>query len=260
MAFMQTNTGSRKQVLDYPVDLVNKREALEIIANCWQTNGYMHVVTINAEMVIAGQANKKLSAIVHQANLVIPDGAGIIFALKLQGCRISRLPGIELARASLQQAADKNISVALVGSSPEVLSYLEHILPKEIPGLKLVFCQDGYFNPDEEDAIMEKINNLRAQLVLVAMGIPRQEYFIEKALKITRHTVFIGVGGSFDVWAGKKQRAPQIWQTCHLEWLYRLLKEPWRFKRMASTLPNFACQVLIKYVQNKLITFKKDKT
>jgi len=259
MASLTSNIDFRKQVLRYPVDLVDEAKALNIIGECWSGNTDLHVITLNAEMIISAQKDKRLSGIIQEANLVIPDGAGVVLALKLQGYSTRRVPGIELARSALQLAANQNIAVALIGGSSEVLNYLIDALPREIPGLKLVFCQDGYFNPNDENAIMNNINNLGAQLALVAMGIPRQDYFIEQALKITKHTVFIGVGGSFDVWAGKKQRAPQIWQTCHLEWLYRLIKEPWRFSRMSSTLPNFACQVIIEFFKNKLTPNKKEK-
>jgi N-acetylglucosaminyldiphosphoundecaprenol N-acetyl-beta-D-mannosaminyltransferase len=259
MASIQTNTDFRKHVLSFPVDLVNQAKALSIIEERWHSNADLHVITLNAEMIMAAQKDKKLGNIIRESNLVIPDGAGIVFSLKLKGYNTARLPGIELARSVLQLAASEGISVALVGGSLEVLNYLSHALPREIPGLKLVFCQDGYFDSNEENAIMNNINDLHAQLVLVAMGIPRQEYFIEQALKTTKHTVFIGVGGSFDVWAGKKTRAPQIWQACHLEWLYRLINEPWRFKRMGSTLPGFAFQVMVEFLQSKLIPNKKEK-
>lgn len=243
----------RLHVLGYPVDLSDQTEALTFIKDCWNGNKGLHVVTLNAEMIVTAQKDKNLNRIIHQSNLVIPDGAGVVLALKLQGYRTCRLPGIELSYSALQLAAENNIPVALIGASAEVLNYLQHTLPQQIPALKLVFCHNGYFNASQQEKVITELNSSRAQLVLIAMGVPRQEYFIEQALKTTNHTVFIGVGGSFDVWAGKAQRAPKIWQDCHLEWLYRLTKDPGRFKRMSTTLPKFACQVIFESLRNKML-------
>ena len=92
------------------------------------------------------------------------------------------------------------------------------------------------------------VPDMQPDLVLVALGVPKQEFFIDKYRHLFTHSVMIGVGGSFDVWTGTVERAPESYQKMHLEWLYRLKKEPWRFSRMASTLPNFALQVLFKMV------------
>jgi N-acetylglucosaminyldiphosphoundecaprenol N-acetyl-beta-D-mannosaminyltransferase len=249
---MAQETNHRQYVLGYQVDLCNQAQALTLIKDCWQNNKDLHVITLNAEMIVTAQKDKKLDHIIKQANLVIPDGAGVVLALKLQGYQTSRLPGIELSYGALQLACENNISVALVGASPEVLNYLRHALPQQIPGLKLVFCQDGYFDAGQQKTVIANINSSHAHLVLIAMGVPRQECFIEQALKTTNHTVFIGVGGSFDVWAGKVRRAPKIWRDCHLEWFYRLLSEPWRFKRMGATLPKFTCQVIFELLWNTI--------
>jgi exopolysaccharide biosynthesis WecB/TagA/CpsF family protein len=138
-----------------------------------------------------------------------------------------------------------------------VLNYLKYSLPQQIPGLNLVYCQDGYFGADQLQTIIDNIHAQNAQLVLVAMGVPKQEYFIEKAQLGTNHAVFIGVGGSFDVWADKKLRAPKVWQDYQVEWLYRLISEPWRFERMANTLPIFACQVIFNQIKMWLTNEQK---
>jgi N-acetylglucosaminyldiphosphoundecaprenol N-acetyl-beta-D-mannosaminyltransferase len=250
---MPSISNFRRYVLSYPVDLCNKIEALNIIKECWQSNTDLHVITLNAEMIMTAQKDKRLKQIIQNSKLVIPDGAGVVQALKLRGYKTSRLPGIELAYSALELAAQNKISVALIGASPAVLNSLRHSLPQQIPDLNLVYCQDGYFDADQQENVMRAINTTHAQLVLVATGVPRQEYFIEQAFNSTKHTVFIGVGGSFDVWAGKIQRAPQVWQNFNLEWLYRLIGEPWRFKRMATTLPNFTCQVIFEYLNDILL-------
>ncbi len=250
---------SRQSVLGYPVDLCNQAQALAVIKDCWQSKTDLHVVTLNAEMIISAQNDKKLDRIIQHANLVIPDGAGVILALKLQGFKASRVPGIELAHGALQLATQNDIPVALIGADRQVLDYLRGALPQQFPGLRLVFSQDGYFDAAQQEKVIADLNQSNAQLVLIAMGVPRQEYLIEQAQINAHHRVCIGVGGSFDVWAGKVRRAPRIWQNCHLEWFYRLVSEPWRLKRMSKTLPKFACQVMIEFLRNKLLNNRKSE-
>lgn len=247
----QSVIDGRQSVLGYPVDLVDQDMAMSIIDQAWSSHNGLHVITLNAEMIIAAQKDTRLDKIIRQANLVVADGSGVALALKLFGHHFSRLPGIELAQQALACAAEKNIPVALIGSTTNVLELLCHTLLDTYPGLKLVACHDGYFQVMHEQSVIKTINDSGAQLVLVAMGIPRQEYFIDLCRQIAVQAVFIGVGGSFDIWSGIKNRAPAIFRNCHLEWLYRLVSEPWRFKRMGAALPNFACQIIIEFLKNK---------
>jgi len=247
----QIITNSRQSVLGYPVDLVDEAAAISTIRDAWASNSGMHVITLNAEMIIAAQKDEILDRIIRQANLVIADGAGVVLALKLRGKTIGRLPGIELAQLALFHAAEKNIPVCLIGGAPAVLETLGNILPDTYPGLKLVNCRDGYFQATEEQSVIQTIRDSGARLVLVAMGVPRQEYFIDLCRKSLPNSVFIGVGGSFDIWSGKKNRAPAIFRNCNLEWLYRLINEPSRYKRMGSALPLFAWQVLADFFKSK---------
>jgi N-acetylglucosaminyldiphosphoundecaprenol N-acetyl-beta-D-mannosaminyltransferase len=247
----QIITDNRQSVLGYPVDLVDEAAAISTIRNAWASNSGMHVITLNAEMIIAAQKDEILDRIIRQANLVIADGAGVVFALKLRGKNISRLPGIELAQLALFHAAEKNIPVSLIGGTDEVLERLRNVLPDAYPDLKLVAYCNGYFQAAEEQSVIKTISDSSARLVLVAMGVPRQEYFIDLCRKSLPNAVFIGVGGSFDIWSGKKNRAPAIFRNCNLEWLYRLISEPSRYKRMGSALPVFAWQVLVDFFKSK---------
>ncbi len=241
----------RHYVLTYPVDQVDRDSAISIIEEAWSSHKGLHIITLNAEMIMAAQKDHCLDKIIHQSDLAIADGAGVVLALKLYARNIKRLPGIELAQLALARAAAKNIPVALIGGKADILDVLCRTLPEKYPGLKIAVCHDGYFQPEKEQTIIKEISDSRAQLVLIAMGVPRQEYFIKQARQASA-AVFIGVGGSFDVWSGQKSRAPAIFQNYHLEWLYRLLSEPWRFKRMGLALPEFAYQVLVEFFKKKL--------
>jgi N-acetylglucosaminyldiphosphoundecaprenol N-acetyl-beta-D-mannosaminyltransferase len=237
---------SRQKVLGYPVDLVDKISALEIIEAAWRAEKSLHVVTLNAEMVVAAQQDQRLDRIVRHAHLIIADGAGVVWAIRLAGHHVNRLPGIDLANTALASASAFGAGVALVGGRQEVLDRLLVILPKLHPGLKIVASHNGYFAPEEEGQVLEKIAKANPQLVLLALGSPKQEYLADQWRHALLRSVIIGVGGSFDVWAGTVKRAPASFQRLQLEWFYRLMQEPWRFKRMSSTLPKFGVQVLIE--------------
>jgi N-acetylglucosaminyldiphosphoundecaprenol N-acetyl-beta-D-mannosaminyltransferase len=244
--------GQRGDVLGYPVDLVNEAEALSRIESAWDNGKSLHVVTINAEMIVTAQKDAPLDRIIRGAGLIVADGAGVVQALKLQGLKVGRLPGIELADASLACAARRGESVALIGGRPEVMEKLLETLPAKHPGLKIVASQNGFFKPEEEAEVVARIAQAQPKLLLVALGVPRQEMFIDRNGTAFTQTVIAGVGGSFDVWTGFVERAPEAYRNLNLEWFYRLQKEPWRFKRMAGSLPNFAAQVLLSAAGKKL--------
>lgn len=237
---------SREKVLGYPVDVVTEDEAVARVENALVAQKGMHVVTLNAEMVVQAQKDLILDRIIRRAHLIVPDGAGAVFALRLDGHPSVRVPGIELAYRCLSLAAANAIPTALIGGRQEVLDTLELKLKEQFPDLNIVASHNGYIQPEEEESVIETIASARPRLVLVAMGVPRQEYFIEKWSSSFPSAVMIGVGGSFDVWAGFVNRAPAIFRALNLEWLYRLLKEPWRASRILTALPKFAFQVLAR--------------
>jgi N-acetylglucosaminyldiphosphoundecaprenol N-acetyl-beta-D-mannosaminyltransferase len=252
------NAGNRPTVLGYPVDLCDKDEALARIENSWQEGKFCHVVTMNAEMVVQAQNDQNLDGIIREATLVVPDGAGVVWAIKLSGQGsgkpVVRVPGVELSKSCLSLASKHKLKVALLGGRPEVMDKLSELVKSDYQGINLVAAKNGYFKSEEEEQIVRELAKAQPQLVLVALGVPRQEFFIKKWKALFPSASLIGVGGSFDVWTGFVQRAPESFQKFHLEWLYRLLKEPWRAKRMASTLPNFALQVIWK-----MVLFKNQK-
>lgn len=244
MSTLSATNRSRQKVLGYPVDVVDEPLALSIIEDAWERQRSLHTVTLNAEMVVTAQQDPELDRIIRHAHLIVPDGAGVVWAIKLNGQEISRLPGIELAAGALARAAVGQRRVALLGGRPEVMEQLLEVLPERYPGLNIVAHQHGYFSFDEEENIIEELAKHDPDLLLVALGVPKQEYFIDRWISHFPHTVMIGVGGSYDVWTGQVKRAPALMRKLNLEWLYRLAKEPWRFKRIMSALPSFFFQVL----------------
>jgi len=229
----------RTRVLGVPVDVCPS--VLEA-ALALHGRGGGQIVTLNAEMTMAALADPALAAVIEAASLVIPDGSGVVWALGRQGRRVRRSPGIELARQLLEHASRQGWRVALVGASPQVMAALTARLAQDFPSLQLVMQVDGYRPAEAWPELERQLLALQPDLVLVALGVPRQELWIQ-ALPAARSGLWMGVGGSFDVWAGLKKRAPAWMGALHIEWLYRLLKEPYRWRRMLA-LPRFAWAVL----------------
>lgn len=233
------SSNQRRQVLSLPIDACS--DVLEA-ALALHRHGGGQLVTLNAEMTMTALELPELEQAIRQADLVIPDGAGVVWALRRQGVWVRRSPGIELAHDLLAHSARQGWRVALVGGSPEVMEILVERLPQQHPGLQLVMALHGYQPAEVWPELERQLLALQPDLVLAALGVPRQETWIAR-LRCDQTGLWMGVGGSFDVWSGQKKRAPRWMGTLQIEWLYRLLQEPSRWRRMLS-LPKFALAVI----------------
>lgn len=211
-----------------------------------------HVVTLNAEMTMQSEINPTLAKIIHQAELVIPDGAGVVLYLYLQGKKIKRCPGIELAELLLQRLGTEELSVFFFGGAPGVAETAAANWQQQVPGLKIAGTQHGYLSPAEAEKLQQTLTQLQPQLIFVGLGVPRQELWIAQHRSLCPRATWIGVGGSFDIWAGVKSRAPAWLADNHLEWLYRLYQEPWRWRRMLA-LPKFTLKALRRLNQERVM-------
>ena len=229
----------RCQVLGVPVDACRDVPAAAIGLHA---RGGGRIVTLNAEMTMVAREVPALGQAIATADLVIPDGAGVVWALSRQRVRVIKTAGIELAWTLLGYAAAHRWTVALIGASPEVMATLSERLPRELEGLNLVMTVDGYQTADLWPGIEADLTRKDPDLVLIALGVPRQELWSQQ-LQDGCRGIWMGVGGSFDVWAGTKKRAPAWMCRMQIEWLYRLIQEPSRWRRMLS-LPAFAWAVL----------------
>mgnify|MGYP001781220266 CR=1 FL=1 len=224
----------------FGIDTFTFEEALEYIIN-----NPGQVVTINPEMVQCAKNSPEFAEVINSADLVIPDGIGVEIGLKILGYKVRRIAGIEFARKLVDRFSENSSPVAFVGARQEIVKKAVENLKQETPSLNVCYVQDGYFKDDER--VLNELGNSGAKLVLVALGSPKQEFFIKRAKELLPDAVMIGIGGSFDVWSGVVKRAPEIYQKLGLEWLYRTVKEPQRFKRIFPTLPLF----ILKVVQEK---------
>lgn len=203
-----------------------------------------HVVTLNAEMTMAARNHAPLRRVIQGSELVIPDGAGVVWALRLQGHRLRRQPGIELAEMLLGHAAALGWRVAWVGARDDRLQAAARFWKRRHPQLRLQRLIHGYQPPDHWPMVEADLRRQQPELVFVGLGAPRQELWIDKA-RPRGHGLWLGVGGSFDVWSGSVRRAPTFMQALQLEWFYRLLQEPGRWPRILQ-LPVFSGHVLME--------------
>ncbi len=200
------------------------------------------VVTINPEMFKEIEKNPDFKKIIKEAEIIVPDGIGIKIALKLQGQDCNRIAGIDFARRLLEECAKNGDEVAIIGSKEEVITKAVNNLKNEIKDLNIVYYHNGYF--DDNNLIYNDIISKNAKLILVALGSPKQEFFIYNAKRILPPCLMVGIGGSLDVWSGEVKRAPKIWQKLGLEWLYRTISQPERFKRIFPALPMFLLKAI----------------
>lgn len=231
------------KVLDIRVDLVDFDDTINHIKNCISNQQYAHIITLNAEMVMYCHKDPDLKNIINSSSLVIPDGIGVVWALRRKGFKINRLPGIELVDKLFEISQKQGYRIFLLGSKPEVLEKAYDNIINKYRGINIVGIQHGYFTESEEELIINNIKRVFPDILLVALGVPKQEKWIAKYQSIINVPICIGVGGTFDVLSGDKKRAPVFIQKCHMEWLYRLCQEPSRWKRML-VLPKFVKEVL----------------
>ncbi|MCK4259709.1 MAG: WecB/TagA/CpsF family glycosyltransferase [Halanaerobiales bacterium] len=229
------------EVLGVQVMIISMEETLSWIEETINNREHFrHIITGNPEMVMTAQENEEFLKIMNQADLVVPDGIGLILAARyFMGVEIpERVTGFDLSTRLFDLAQKNGYSVYLLGGAPDIPLKAKEHLTKKYSGLNIVGTHHGYLNDENQPKLLEELQRLKPDILLVGMGALRQEVFISKYKDLCQIPVSIGIGGSIDIWAGNKKRAPKLWQDLHLEWFYRLLKEPTRFFRMMS-LPKF---------------------
>ncbi len=241
----------KESILGFDVDLFNFDDAVQFVHQYLKENKGMQIVTINPEMIANGRKNDDFGRIINEADLVIPDGVGIKLALKVKGVNQENIPGIEFSKKLIGLCELEGYSIGMLGAKEDVIQKAASNLREEHPSLNITYIRNGYFNDSEENIIKEEIKAISPKIVFVALGSPKQEFFISKLKTEMPESIFIGVGGSFDVWSGMVKRAPEVYQKLGLEWFYRTVKEPARFKRIFPTLPLFLIQVIIEALKEK---------
>ena len=190
------------------------------------------LVAINAEKMLTAEDNPEVRDLINAAEFKYADGISVVRSVrkKFPQAQVSRVAGADLWEALMARAGQEGTPVFLIGGKPEVLAQTEAKLRAQWR-VNIVGSQDGYFTPDQRQALFERIHASGAQIVTVAMGSPKQEIFMRDCRKIHPEALYMGVGGTYDVFTGHVKRAPRIWQSLGLEWLYRLLSQPSRITR-----------------------------
>ena len=200
------------------------------------------LVAINPEKIMKAQEDEELRQLLNRADYQIPDGIGVILASKLKKGNIqSRVTGIDMMLTLCDVATKNGKKIFMYGGKPGVADKAKVELEKQFPGIQIVGTLNGY--EKDEQVIIERINEHKPDIIFVALGSPTQEYWIVNHMDKVTPMIFQGVGGSYDVISGNLKRAPEAFQKMGLEWFYRLIKEPWRFKRQLI-LPQFLIKVL----------------
>lgn len=231
----------RVDILGITIDTYSMSETVEKIRQFIDIQSEIRVVTANPEMIYASGQDQNLKRLINSAAIVTADGIGVVWAARQLGRPLrERVTGIDLLQALFPMVERYKLRVFFLGGKPGVALQAGTLVSEEYPGI--VWDEyHGYFGPEEEEHVLGKIKSLQPDILLVGLGSPRQDYWIAEHPSLA--TVSIGVGGSFDALAGTVLRAPKRIQDLKLEWLYRLWKEPWRWRRQ-RVLPLFVLKVL----------------
>jgi N-acetylglucosaminyldiphosphoundecaprenol N-acetyl-beta-D-mannosaminyltransferase len=231
---------TQRQALDYIDQLISLRREHSEEVRCQQ------VITVNTEFVIEAQRNTAFRACINEAELVVPDGMGIVWATRYLGRPApERVTGTDTLPELAKLCAARGYRLYLLGAAPGVAESAAERLCALAPDLQIAGTYAGSPDPAEEEPILERIRQAQADVVCVAYGAPAQELWIYRNLSRLPAAVAMGVGGAYDFLAGRKLRAPKAMQRMGLEWLYRLYREPWRIWRMLA-IPRFMILVLLK--------------
>jgi N-acetylglucosaminyldiphosphoundecaprenol N-acetyl-beta-D-mannosaminyltransferase len=243
------------QVLGFRLDLLKLEEAADAVmaavaeddsSRDFKETGKkpLVAVSVNPELVVRARADGAVAEALRESDLCYPDGVGVVWAASRQGARVERVPGIDLAERVLELSAERGIPVYFLGGAEGIAAEAARRQEERLPGLMIAGRRNGYFSAAEEDGVVQAIGNSGARVLLVGMGAPRQELFIHRrGPDLTGVGAALGIGGSFDVWAGRARRAPRWVQSVRAEWLYRLAKDPRRLRRQTALI-RFALQVL----------------
>jgi N-acetylglucosaminyldiphosphoundecaprenol N-acetyl-beta-D-mannosaminyltransferase len=231
-------------VLGVRVDRVTTEQALHMMERFIAERRPHQVVTLNPEFVIKAQHNAEFRVTLEEADLALPDGAGLLWAARLLGrSLLERVTGSDIVPLIAEMSARQGYRLYLLGAAPGVAEKAAETLKRNYPGLRIVGAYAGSPDPAEEDGIIARIVAASPDFLFVAYGAPRQDLWIHRNLRRLGVPVCMGIGGTLDFIAGVAVRAPRWMRKVGLEWLHRLLRQPWRWRRMLA-LPQFTYLVM----------------
>ncbi|MCP3031457.1 WecB/TagA/CpsF family glycosyltransferase [Halobacillus sp. A1] len=238
-------------ILGIPFSIINHDYLIKSLSQHVQSAEKSFVITANPEIVMQANEHHEYKNHLLRASYITADGIGIVKASKiLKNPLPERVTGYDVMMDMLQLSCDHQYSIYLLGADKETLLSTKNNIEKQFPSIRIAGQHDGYFDWNN-NRIAEDIHEKKPDIVFVALGAPKQETWISQHIDQFTKGVFICVGGSFDVISGNVKRAPLSWQNINLEWLYRLLKQPRRWRRMLA-LPRFSYRIIKQRVKNSL--------
>ena len=221
------------------IDPVDRATALRVMAGFCREEWPHLVVTADSSMLVMAQTDPELREIMERADLVVPDSIGVIWASRLFGTPLrERVAGVEMMEQLCAHCRDAGLSIFLLGAARGIAERAAAQLQGAYPGLNVAGTHHGYFNEAEELEVITKISSTRPDVLFAALGIPRQEKWLSRRLHRLPIRLAMGVGGSLDVMAGEVKRAPVLFRRLNLEWLYRVVTNPGRYRKTLA-LPRF---------------------
>jgi N-acetylglucosaminyldiphosphoundecaprenol N-acetyl-beta-D-mannosaminyltransferase len=237
----------RHELLGVPIDALTLQEVLDRVEGAISSRVSLHISVVNAAKLANMRRDALLRDDVLSGDLILADGISLVWASRLLGQPLpERVAGIDLMHAMLERASRYGWSVYCLGASQDVLAQAMARIAADYPGVRLAGCRNGYFSSTEEAEVGQAIAEAAPDILLVAMSSPKKEQFLARWQPDLQVPVCHGVGGSFDVLAGKVQRAPLWWQRLGLEWLYRLKQEPRRLWKRYLVTNSLFCALLVR--------------
>jgi N-acetylglucosaminyldiphosphoundecaprenol N-acetyl-beta-D-mannosaminyltransferase len=234
------------RILGVPVDNVSANDVLRFVAERIAARSPAQIATINAEYIMHALGNPAFMAVLRGAELRTPDGMGVVWAARRRGCPIAgRVGGSDLIWTVASQAAALGHRLFLLGGAAGVAERAAQVLVQHYPELTVAGTHSGSPRPEDDEGQKKLIRAARPDIVLVAFGAPQQDLWIGRMKEALNVPIVMGVGGAFDYVAGVAKRSPRWMQDAGLDWLYRLVRQPWRWRRMA-VLPRFAVLAAVR--------------
>jgi len=236
----------RTQFLGYPIDILTMSETVDLAREAMRNRKRLQHVALNVAKFVTMRSDPLLAADVTGSDLVGIDGMGIVLAARILGVPVTeRVAGIDLMREVLALCAKEGFRPFFLGARPDVVRSAADSIMAAYPGIGFAGVRDGYFRPDQEEEIVAEIRKSGADCLFIGMPTPQKERFLASYRDCLSVPFIMGVGGSFDILAGRVRRAPGFLQSAGLEWLYRVFQEPRRmWRRYLVTNTAFAAILL----------------
>lgn len=241
---MSARQRSQVEILGVGIDKVTMSDTLALIESFVNEGGPHLVVTADAVGIVIANETDSFRQVIQKAALVTPDGSGVIWAAQRSGNAFpEKVSGVDIVDRVCALSADRGTRIFLLGSEPGIAELAAEKLCLKHPGCNIVGTRHGYFPAESDEVVAREIGETKPDVLFIAMGMPRQELFYLSTQSLTGAKVGIGVGGSLDVYSGKTKRAPKLFQSLRLEWLWRIALNPSKISKV-KLLPKFALMVL----------------